>query len=110
MAGITVEQYHDLCERLKAYGETRNWRDAFGKWHTEYIAERDNKRISFRSNGLSKWLCFFIDGSAVNVFSEVTEGIVATGKPGSYKQFCEILKNYENKTDEETKDWLDMLT
>lgn len=109
MAAITVEEFRDICETLKAHGDTGKWRDAFGKWYIEYVAEEDNKRISLRDNDISEWLCFYIDHSVVNVFSEDDDRITTTGKAGNYKQFREILKKYEVLTVEEKKAWLNML-
>ena len=106
---MTTEQYDELREKLKLFGDTAKWKDPYGKWRTEYIAERGNKRISLRTNDFSTWLCYYIDGSAANVFSKANNEIVASGRKGSYKQFCEILKKYEDRTAQETNTWLNML-
>lgn len=112
---MTTEQFDDLCEKLKLFGDSAKWQDPFGKWRTEYVAEQGNKRIGLRTNDFSEWLCYYIDGSAVNVFSKVNNEIVtskkvgACGKAGSYKQFCGILKKYEDRVTQETNSWLNML-
>lgn len=106
---MTAEQFDDLRKKLQTFGKSIEWEDPFGKWHTEYVAEQGNKMISLRNNDFSEWLCYYIDGSAVNVFSKLGNDIVASGRKGSYKQFCEILKGYENRAVKETKTWLDML-
>lgn len=112
---MTTEQYDDLREKLKTFGDSAKWKDPFGRWHPEYIAEQGNKRISLRTNDFSEWLCYYIDGSAVNVFSKVNNEIVtskkfgACGKTGSHKQFCGILKKYEDRAAQETNSWLNML-
>lgn len=106
---MTTKQFDDLCEKLKLFGDSAKWEDPFGKWRTEYVAEQDNKRISLRFNDFSKWLCYYIDGSAANVFSKVNNEVVTSEGAGSYRQFCKILKKYENRTVEETDTWLNML-
>ena len=106
---MTVEQFDDLREKLKTFGDSVKWQDPFGKSQPAYEAERGSKRIILRINDFSEWICYYVNGSASNVFSKVNNEIVASGRTGSYKQFCEILKKYEDRAAEETNTWLNML-
>ena len=106
---MTVEQFDDLREKLKTFGDSVKWQDPFGKWQPAYEAERGSKRIILRINDFSEWICYYVDDSAVNVFSKVNNEIVPSGKAGSYKQFCEILKKYEDRVTQETNAWLNIL-